>query len=294
MEQLTLTNPLATTLARVMAGNDYLQAVHGQPEGEGWRCPATAFAPGSPALRAEIARVQANLRSSSPNIVGCSLLQGLQWPLIHLAAACYGEGRVPDVEPEQVWLQYATTGKRAGEPTAIAVATGRFWALPDDPDATHPDATVVPDRAALRARLRELVSSHFAPMVALLCRELGCAERGLWLAVADGLAGTVFWLQQEREPALSPAALEAELDGLVRVAGSPLFTRQIGLFTLSYRDRPSVHYDRATCCYWYKTEGGDYCTTCPKRPRAERDALLLKYRAEEEATRAAGQEVVAP
>jgi ferric iron reductase protein FhuF len=148
----------------------------------------------------------------------------------------------------------------------------------------------------LRERLRDTVTAHFAPAVALLCAELGCKERALWLFVADGLAGTLAWTQIEQEAPVERAAVEAELDGLVRVPTSPLFAKQIGLFELTFREQPRLQYDRATCCYWYKTEdaNGDCCTTCPRRPPAERDALLLKYLEEEEAAKATAIEEGVP
>lgn len=226
-----------------------------------------------------------------------SLLQHLQWPLLTVAVRCYlRENRVAIVQPDELWLHLKQDAEHAGELDAVALSSARFYALPDDPHAAHPDATVAPNRAALCERLRETITAHFAPAVALLCTELGCKERPLWLFVADGLAGTLAWTQLEQAHPASRVAIEAELDGLVRAPRSPLFARQIGLFELTFRDQPRLHYDRATCCYWYKTEDarGDCCATCPRRPKAERDALLLNHLAEQEATKTSAVEEVVP
>ena len=45
-------------------------------------------------------------------------------------------------------------------PEASALLDARFWCLPDDPGAGHPDATVVADEAALAAVLRAEVRGH--------------------------------------------------------------------------------------------------------------------------------------
>jgi hypothetical protein len=288
MEQQTSVHPLAATLARVMADVEYLQAQHGVPTAAGWFCPAADYTAGSEALQAQIAKTQADLRTTTPIVVAGSLLQHVQWPLLTVAVRCYlHEGRVPAIRPNELWLHLKQDSEHQNELDAVALAGNHFYALPDDPDAAHPDATLVADRAALRERLREMVRAHFAPAVALLCAELGCKERPLWLFVADGLGSTVAWTQLEQEPPVSRSNMEVELDGLVRVQGTPLFARQIGLFELTFREQPRLQYDRATCCYWYKTEDakGDCCTTCPRRPKAERDALLLIYLEEQEAER---------
>ncbi len=297
MEPQPHTHPLAATLAHVMADYPYLQAQHGVPDGAAWFCPATVYSAGSAALRAQIAHTQATLRTNSPTMVAGSLLQHLQWPLLNVAVRCYlREQRVPAVRLDQVWLRLPADAGPIGEPDAVALAATRFYALPGDPDAAHPDAVLVPGRAALRERLREMIIAHFAPVVALLSAELGCHARTLWLFVADGLAGTLAWTLIEQEPLVSRAVVEAELDGLVRVPSSPLYARQIGLFELTFRGQARLCYARVTCCYWYRTAeaAGDCCTTCPRRPAAERDARLLRFMAEEATQAAPAPEEVAP
>ena len=45
-------------------------------------------------------------------------------------------------------------------PESVALLDTRFWCLPDDPAAGHPDATVVADLPALAAVLRAQVRAH--------------------------------------------------------------------------------------------------------------------------------------
>lgn len=280
-------NPLAQTVARARQLNEYLKPELGEPSGEGWIAVPAALAPGAPYLETLIAATQARLRTKAASIVGSAVLQSYQWPLVSTAVVCYLiDRRVPDLSLEHTRTHY----NAAHEADALALLTGRFTALPGDPASVHPEATVVPDRATLRATLRITVEAHLGVVIEQLCARLGCKPRGLWLNVADSLAGTLVWLAQERDRTIRLAALEREVEGLIRVPGSPLRAREIGLIELTYGERSRIYLDRATCCYWYKTDGGDYCSTCPHRTRQDRRERLLRYLAEEHAQHAAIRE----
>lgn len=267
---MTPCHPLAQTLERVRQFSPYLDAELGRPAGVGWLSVSRDLAPGSARLEELVAATQARLRTSGAAVVASALLQAYQWPVIAVALACYVlDRRVPD-------LGVASTLVRCGpggEGERLALLGGRFVALPDDPDAGHPDATVVPDAGALRDALRRGLEAHLGPLIEQLCAHLGCKPRGLWLSAADRCAGTLIWLMQAR--AADPAQIEAELDALVRAPDSPLSSRQIGLIELGHGGRSQLFLNRATCCYWYKTEGGDYCDTCPRLRPEERRARLL-------------------
>jgi len=284
-------HPLEQTLARARQLNDYLKPELGAPSGERWFA-HTDLAPGAAYLETLIAATQARLRTKAAGIVGSAVLQGYQWPLISTAIACYLlDRRVPDLTLAHTRIRYTAEH----EADSLALLSGRFTALPDDPAADYPDATVVPDLDALRAMLRNTVEAHLGVVIAQLCARLGCKPRGLWLNVADSLAGTLVWLLQAQQPATALEAIEAEVAALVRVPGSPLNSRQVGLLQLNHQERSQVFLDRATCCYWYKTEGGEYCSTCPHRTPESRRERLLASMAEEQAQqhRAAQEEVAA-
>lgn len=284
-------HPLEQTLSRARLLSAYLRPELGAPSGEGWFA-ATDLAPGAAYLETLIAATQARLRTKAPAIVGSALLQGYQWPLVSTAVACYLlDRRVPDLSLEHTRTQYSAEH----EADALALLGGRFTALPGDPAAEHPDATVVPDLPALRTALRTALAAHLGVVIDQLCARLGCKPRGLWLNAADSLASSFVWLAQEQRPAATLEQLEAELAALTRAPGSPFASRQIGLIQLSHHERSRVFLDRATCCYWYKTEGGAYCSTCPHRPPEERRERLLAYLADDHARRsdAAAEEVAA-
>jgi hypothetical protein len=274
--------PLAQTLARVRQLNEYLKAELGAPDGELWFT-AADFAPGALHVERLITATQARLRTTAPTIIASALLQSYQWPLIGAAIACYlVDQRVPDLCVAQVRIHYTAEH----EADALAVGSGRFVALPSDPAADHPDATVVADRDALRVALRTQIEAHLGVVIESLCARLGCKSRGLWLNVADRCAGMMIWLMQEHAPTITAAQIEAEIAALIRTPDSPLYSRQIGLIELTYHEHRQVFLDRATCCYWYKTAGGDYCSTCPKRTPEDRRERLLHYLADQHAPQA--------
>jgi ferric iron reductase protein FhuF len=75
--------------------------------------------------------------------------------------------------------------------------------------------------------------------------------------------------------------IDQEADRLLWVAGSPLYHKKIDFFELTYKARTHVYLDRVTCCYWYRTDGGDYCSTCPHWTKEDRNGCLLKHLAKE-------------
>jgi Ferric iron reductase FhuF-like transporter/FhuF 2Fe-2S C-terminal domain len=287
MSNTFVEGPLAQTLARARRLSAYLQPQVGEPGGEGWAAALDPLRADRPLLAQLVAATQARLRTRSAAMIGSALLQGYQWPLIGAAVACYLiDRRVPDLSAANVLVRYGA----AHDADALALRSGRFTALPDDPAAAHPDATVVAGREALREALRAGVEAHMGEAIALICAHLGCGPRGLWLSVADRLAGTLIWLMQAHGQA--PAAqIENEVEALIRAPGSPLSSRQIGLIALTHHGRSEVFLDRATCCYWYRTDGGEYCSTCPRRPPAERRELLLRHMAEASAAQGDPAEV---
>jgi hypothetical protein len=284
MSRFEPNHPLQQTFARIRQRSPYLCARLGQASGGDWVTPSDLFAPHAAGLAAMISATQTRLRTRTATVVGGALIQEYQWPLISTAVACFlTDHRVPDLHLENVSLRFPSeeAGAAGGNhPDQIAFTTGRFAALPDDPAANHPDATILPDLEALRSALRTGIEAHMTGVIERVSEAVGCNRKGLWLFVADRLAGTLSWLMQEGAGQACLTCINREADGLVRVADSPLYHKKVGFFELTYNDQTQVYLERATCCYWYKTEGGDYCSTCPHRTKADRNERLLKYMAE--------------
>jgi ferric iron reductase protein FhuF len=274
MESQSVLHPLQQTLARVHQRSAYIKGCLGLPDSTGWVAPTAFFAPDSTALTPLIDLVRQRYRTSSPNTIGGVILQAYQWPLIATAVAAYVfERRVPDLSVHNVRLLVTDTG----DVEEIAYVGGRFAALPDDPAADHPDALILPDQATLREHLRRSLEAHVCWLLDQLSAHLRCNGRALWLFVTDRCVSTLSWLLQEHDKTLGLCAIEAEVNALIHAPGSKLSNKKVGLFELTYKDKREVFMERATCCYWYKLEEGDYCTTCPHRPRAERHQRLLEY-----------------
>jgi len=281
--QALLEHPLRQTFARISQVNRYIQARLGDADEAGWIAPTDLFAPGSISLQRMVDVAQRRLRTEAGNIIAGAVLQEYQWPLLSSAIASFlVERRVPDMSPENVrlWLP-SEASKAQGVHESIVYCCGRFAVLPDDPAADHPDAWIVSDLDALRFHLRTSIEAHMGWVIRRLSQSLRCSERGLWLYVTDRCGGALCWLMQQQDRSIGLSRIEEEFQALLQTPGSPLNNKKVGLFELSYRECTRIFLNRATCCFWYKTEGGDYCANCPHRPPSERRERLLQSMAAE-------------
>jgi ferric iron reductase protein FhuF len=115
-----------------------------------------------------------------------------------------------------------------------------------------------PDPAAdLRASL--------AAVVGAVAEAGGVRERPLWAIAADSLANRLLDLGRA---AGDPAAATARARALAEAIGAPLPAPR-------YEDVGGARFTRrASCCLLYELPSGSMCTSCPRRPPAERRALL--------------------
>ncbi|MCL4258221.1 MAG: (2Fe-2S)-binding protein [Anaerolineales bacterium] len=204
--------------------------------------------------------------------------------IMAVAVTCYlAAGRVPDLRPASVALRF----DEDGEPQAIAWEGRRFVALAGDPAADHPDCTPLPDADALRLHLTQQLEAHCEAIILSLRQNSRIGVSGLWLLARDYYGSAFSWigellgnqphaLQEARAAAALPTQLARQRDFVcVEHAG---YTYQL--------------LDRVSCCLYYKTDEGRYCSNCPHRPMPERIDLIkgwLTERAAAEAAAAAGQ-----
>jgi hypothetical protein len=111
------------------------------------------------------------------------------------------------------------------------------------------------------AELRELLTT----VIGALTEAGGVRARPLWAIATDALAGQLLTLGRAVGAVDAVTALAAPLAGAV---GAPLPAPR-------YVDVGGTRFvRRASCCLVYRLPDGPLCTSCPRRPPAERRRLL--------------------
>jgi hypothetical protein len=194
-----------------------------------------------------------------PDILGTRFLEIWTWLVATPAAATVLlDRRLPDVSAASVVL---CPGLWA-DPAPVGLRSARFWCLPADPAARHPDATVVADERALALELNAaLRERHLAPLIDAVAERSRRARRALWRSATDQLVGAF---------ARAGEAMGAHEEGcrLARLAaggeppmrGSGRIDRLSG-YPLHVRDG---------CCLSYRLPDGPHCLSCPLLDEAER------------------------
>ena len=165
------------------------------------------------------------------------------------------ERRVIDVSLGN--LEFHTDGQRFN---GTALCSPRFICLPDDPAADHPDADIVPDDAALYAKLKErLFDSNFDIVIPSLRRAAQASVKVSWNAVAASCAQVFYWLYELTEDR-DKVVRHAEAffgDHLSRVYG------EVRMELIEHQDKKSYFARRAGCCLFWRVRDDDiYCSGC--------------------------------
>ena len=90
--------------------------------------------------------------------------------------------RVPSLQPRQLSFRLESAALQE-----VALRPGRFWCLPGDPDAGHPDAVAVPDEASLGAVLRREVIAHATRFLMVYGPQVRFGLHTQWAEVTDRL-----------------------------------------------------------------------------------------------------------
>lgn len=151
-------------------------------------------------------------------------------------------------------------------PDGVALLDPRFWCLPGDPDAGHPDATVVADEAALAAVLRAQVRVHADDFLGGYRGGARLPRRGLLGSFFDALDVGVWYGGDPDGPTVVAEG------AVVLPGGTAEFAAASSLHLLvDARGRTHVSRRRVGCCYYFKvTDDGRACATCPRVDDAER------------------------
>ncbi len=165
-----------------------------------------------------------------------------------------------------VWWYSASTvlvtpplaGLVAGSPLSARLADLTVALLPDlTPIAAVASAGAADPAADLRESL--------AAVVAAVAEAGGVRERPLWAIATDALANALLTLGRAtgRVPEVTGLAVP-----LAEAIGTPLPLPR-------YEDLGRARFTRrASCCLLFRMPAGSLCTSCPRRPPAERHALL--------------------
>jgi hypothetical protein len=173
--------------------------------------------------------------------------------------------RVPDLDPAGLAVRFGTEHPR---PDAVAVLGEAFTCLADDPAADRPEATGVPDDAALAAVLRERYAAHaerfLTALAALDTTAAGRVRLGrhtLWASATDALDGA-FWRIGQYVGNEGAGVANA---ALALPAVLPPFTSASTLRPETDSVVGGWTRRRDSCCFHYVLRDGmGPCATCPR------------------------------
>ena len=267
--------PLAQTYERVRLGNPWLQ-VFASEHPAGVVCPLAALLDADSLIPDEqLALMAGHYKTEERDILVRFSFSSFVYAL---ATATVGpfvvDRRVPvlDLDPADLRVRVG----RSGVVDALALPDTRFWCLPGDPEATHPDAVPVADERELCDRLRGGLVQACAPLIAALRPRARIGARALWISAAETCASI---LLDALPPGTPASEAQAATDQLIGSAGSPLRARPEIIMLTSGATR-HVSMLGNDCCTNFKIPGETYCSTCPHRPRQERIAAIESWLAE--------------
>ncbi|MFJ1597512.1 (2Fe-2S)-binding protein [Streptomyces sp. NPDC088261] len=238
------------------------------PHDGGW-VSAAGLAAGGAALDTFLGWDEAQIlrdygRPARPDVVASFALHRYAWPACLLVTLpWFLHRRVPRVPVADVAFQ-RVRGR-------MAVRTGSFACLPDDPAAGHPDARVVPDEEALRGEVRAAVAEHLGPVLEGFAPRMRRGRRALWGMATDEIVEGLWYVAHllgEEHRAM------AELELLLPGTTGP-YVGAAGFRELTGPDGAALATrDRASCCLYYTLRPDDTCVTCPRTCDADRVGKL--------------------
>jgi hypothetical protein len=195
----------------------------------------------------------------------------LQWYLVipsYLGAVLFHcARRVPWLSPRQ--LSFRLDPAMVQE---VALHPGRFWCLPDDPDAEHPDAVPVPGEAALGAILRRQVIAHAAHFLTVYGPMVRFGARTQWAAVTDVLDSALLLAGRSFG---SPQAGAADAQLVLADGEKPLTSASTIRELIDDRGRAHWTRLRGSCCFLYALPGIERpCASCPRLKDSERACIF--------------------
>jgi FhuF 2Fe-2S C-terminal domain len=195
----------------------------------------------------------------------------LQWYLVipsYLGALVFHSARrVPLLSPRQLGFRLDPAALQE-----VALRPGRFWCLPGDPDAGHPDAVPVPDEAALGAVLRRQVIAHATRFLAVYDPQVRFGHRTQWATVTDVLDSGLLLAGRSFG---SPRAGAADARLVLADGEKPLTSASTIYQVTDERGRTYWTRRRGSCCFLYALPGVELpCASCPRINDGERARIF--------------------
>ena len=198
---------------------------------------------------------------------GTFVLRDLLWTVLAPAVGVFlSERRLPDLDAENVAVRVGEDGFCRD----VAFLGSRFLALPEDPEAGHPDAVVVPVEDVLDIGVRIPVSETYLQDLIPALRGLRVRRgtRLLGRAAADVCVEAFIYVGR---------GLGREEEGLELatrlLAGPPPLSAQLDYRVIEFSGGSETAPIRNACCLYYKTGAGT-CFTCPRKTDEERARQL--------------------
>ncbi len=259
---VTVDTPIKQTLERVSSRFQYVSAGYGEPDGEWQRVSDIVDDP--QAIEWWLNEVFKIYQMEDRRVGSAFLILGYFWyATIGAVGSLFLENRLPDMSASNIAL-HPTKGARFLSP--------KFLALPDDPDAGSPDATIVADRQALRAHMMEkLETEHAAPLFATLRAATKYGIPAMRANYLDRIVSAIMTITDQLGD--NDLALQ-EVPAFMALAGPKV---RSGIISLTHEGRDGVFLLRGGCCLNHNLPGREKCDTCSLIPMPERLETFKGY-----------------
>lgn len=253
-------HPLDATAARADACRDWLTITVAESVPEGWLRCSDVDAPHAAEWEVRVEDWQRTEFGRTHPMTNAGYVLSYYADVAPTVGALFFhvDRRVPSLARTDLAFR---TDQKYTYPDGIAVLGRRFWCLPGDEAASHPDATVVADEHALGQVLRAQVRAHADDFLASYTPGARLPRRALLGAFFDALDGGFDSLDSARVvlPGRTPEFAQGSTFYLAAdgAGGTHLTRRRVG------------------CCYYYKVGDDGACTTCPRTSDEERLGRLV-------------------
>ncbi len=268
-EGLREQHPLLRTYDLLRSRSDHYRLLVDDPEGEGWVTLNAMLELDTGVLVRLVDQQAAHHKVKGRSASAVLFFSEYAYVAIAMCAATYlSFQRVPLLATGDVVVRYDEDSHIAG----VAVRSYRFAALPGDPDANHPDCVVAATPDALRDRLREQLIAHLEPLVLAIHAATRAGKPALWAIAQDYAASAFSWIGKtlgEQQSGISESLLIAEPPSKLH--------RDKGFVHIEHCGQEYYMVDRLSCCLYYKSPEGHYCSSCPHRPMEERVDIIKNW-----------------